>query len=93
MTKDQSVAQSVVKNLIGLKGGENMDFNAIIQAIGSVGFPIVCCVYLIYTQKEVAKTNAEQLEEMRKTVDNNTKVMYQICGKLDIDLEKGVENE
>ena len=70
-----------------------MDFNAIIQAIGSVGFPIVCCVYLIYTQKEVAKTNAEQLEEMRKTVDNNTKVMYQICGKLDIDLEKGVANE
>ena len=70
-----------------------MDFNAIIQAIGSVGFPIVCCVYLIYTQKEVAKTNAEQLEEMRKTVDNNTKVMYQICGKLNIDLEKGVEND
>lgn len=93
MTKDQSGVQSVVKNLTGLKGGDNMDFNAIIQAIGSVGFPIVCCVYLIYTQKEVAKTNAEQLEEMRKTVDNNTKVMYQICGKLDIDLEKGVENE
>lgn len=93
MTKDQSGVQNVVKILTGLKGGDNMDFNAIIQAIGSVGFPIVCCVYLIYTQKEVAKTNAEQLEEMRKTVDNNTKVMYQICGKLDIDLEKGVEND
>lgn len=64
-----------------------MDVSGIVSAISSVGFPVVACLYLIYTQKEISKNNNSQLEEMRKTVENNTRVMYHICGKLNIDME------
>lgn len=64
-----------------------MDFNTILQAVGSVGFPIVCCIYLIVTQKEMNSKNAEALEKMRQTVENNTLAMTKLSTKLGIDLE------
>lgn len=59
-----------------------MDMNTITQFIGSVGFPIACCVYLIYTQKDIQKKNVEEIEKLRETVENNTNVMIRICEKL-----------
>lgn len=61
-----------------------MDLQAILTAIGSVGFPIVCCIYLVYShQKENERTLAE-VERLRETVDNNTKVMIKLCERMDI---------
>lgn len=62
-----------------------MDFQAILTAIGSVGFPIVCCIYLIYTHnKETERTSAE-IEKLRVTVENNTKVMIKLCERMGVD--------
>lgn len=64
-----------------------MDIQAITQMIGSVGFPIVCCIYLIYTQKQIEDKHSEEMDKMRETVENNTKVMYKLCSKLGVDIE------
>lgn len=57
-----------------------MDVNAIMQAVGSVGFPIVCCIYLIYTMQA-------ELKELRDTIANNTLVIQKLCDRLGGDLE------
>lgn len=65
-----------------------MDVNSLIQLVGSLGFPICCCIFLIWQHnKENERTN-EQYEKMRQTVENNTRVMWAICAKLDINLEE-----
>lgn len=56
-----------------------MDVNAIMQAVGSVGFPIVCCIYLIYTMQA-------ELKELRAAISNNTLVMQRLCDKMGEDL-------
>lgn len=65
-----------------------MDFNTLIQAIGSVGFPIVCCIYLIYTMQKNEERHTEEIEKMRETVENNTKVMIKLCAKIGVDIDE-----
>lgn len=62
-----------------------MDFNAILQAISTVGFPIACCIYLIYSNNKSNEQHTEQVEKLRQTIDNNTKVMIKICSKMGVD--------
>lgn len=46
-----------------------MDVNAIIQAIGSVGFPIVACVGLFYLYNETITKITTTLELLNKSVE------------------------
>ena len=38
-----------------------MDFSTASQLVGSLGFPVVCCFYLFYSN-----------EKLRQTIDKNT---------------------
>ena len=71
-----------------------MDWNVIMQAVTTVGFPIVMCgvmaYYVKYTtdkhREEIAKLNEQHEQEMLdivKAVDNNTKALTKLCEKLD----------
>lgn len=62
-----------------------MDFQAILTAIGSVGFPIVCCIYLIYTHNKEAERTSAEIEKLRVTVENNTKVMIKLCERMGVE--------
>ena len=62
-----------------------MDFNSITTLISSVGFPIACCIYLIYMSNKSSEKHAEEVEKLRQTVENNTKVMLKLCNKLGVD--------
>lgn len=55
---------------------ENMD--VIMQAISSVGFPIAMCIYLIYSGKRRDEKYTQCIEDLRKTVENNTIVITTI---------------
>lgn len=47
-------------------------YNAIIQSISVVGFPIVVSLimmYVVYTQN---KNHKEEMNEIRKSIENNT---------------------
>lgn len=71
-----------------------MDWNVIVQAVTTVGFPIVMCgamaYYVKYTtdkhREEIAKLNEQHKQEMLdiiKAVDNNTIALTKLCEKLD----------
>lgn len=64
-----------------------MDMSSVTSLISSVGFPIACCIYLIYSNSKSAEKHAEEVEKLRETVDNNTKVMLKLCSKLGVEYD------
>ena len=71
-----------------------MDWNVFMQAVTTVGFPIVMCAAMAYYVKyttdkhrdEIAKLNEQHKQEMLdiiKAVDNNTIALTKLCEKLD----------
>ena len=62
-----------------------MDIAAITQLIGSLGFPIACCVYLIYSNNKANEAHKEEIDKLRQTVENNTHVMIKLCSKMGVD--------
>lgn len=68
--------------------------NAVINAIATVGFPIVCCGVLMYYQKytrdkdseqlkHLSESHAEEMKTMADALNNNTIVLQKLCDKLD----------
>lgn len=71
-----------------------MDMNAILQAITTVGFPVVMCGAMAYyvkyitdkNREEVAKLNEQHKQEILdvvKAIDNNTIALTKLCEKLE----------
>ena len=69
------------------------NFNVILQAISSVGFPIVFCVIVYKTMvdsvklfndklTEIIKQHAEESQAMHKSLDENTAVIARVLDKL-----------
>lgn len=67
-----------------------MDFNTIIQSIGTVGFPIICAVamgwYVKYmtdkNREDIAKINEQHKSEMADVttaLNNNTLAIQHLC--------------
>ncbi len=50
------------------KGGLNMEFNDIVTAISTVGFPIVACGALYYMINTTMKELKEVIENLDKTI-------------------------
>lgn len=55
-----------------------MDFNTIMQAISTVGFPIVCCGVLFYQNSKLTET----INELKVTLVENTTILKTITNKL-----------
>lgn len=49
-----------------------MDFATALEAISTVGFPIVMCIILVYYMQKLTESHKEEINEMRKTIENNT---------------------
>lgn len=49
-----------------------MDYNAIIQAIGTVGFPIVMCLILVYMMYKLNEQHKEEMNKLNESLQNNT---------------------
>ena len=54
-----------------------MELETIVSLIGSLGFPIVACVYL-------AHFNNKTLNELKDTLNSNTVVLEKLLTKLDV---------
>lgn len=59
-----------------------MDAQSVTTLISSVGFPIVACIYLIWTHGKEKDKDNETIETMRKTVENNTIAIVKLCERL-----------
>ena len=73
--------------ILKLLEDEKMDVNTISQLIGSLGFPIACCIYLIYSNNKANETHKQEVDKLRETVENNTHVMLKLCAKLGVDAD------
>lgn len=61
-----------------------MDVNAIIQAIGTVGFPIVACIYMAYIHNESEIRHSKERQDMTEAINRNTMVIEIIKDRLSI---------
>jgi ATP-dependent RNA circularization protein (DNA/RNA ligase family) len=64
-----------------------MDVELLTQLIGSLGFPIVACIYMAVTQQKSEERHSKEVDELRKAVNNNTNVMVKLCTKLGVDID------
>ena len=62
-----------------------MDYNAIIQAIGSLGFPIVACFYLAYIHNDSEKRHSEERSKLTEAINNNTIILSVIKDRIGIE--------
>ena len=71
-----------------------MDIKVILEAVSTVGFPIVMCLIFIYYVKYLTDKNAAQIDklqdqhrqetsELTKAVENNTLALTRLLDKLD----------
>lgn len=63
-----------------------MDINGISQLVGSLGFPVACCIYLIYSNNKANEAHKQEIDKLRETVENNTIAMIKLCSKLGVDV-------
>lgn len=62
---------------------EMAGIETLVSLISSCGFPIACCVWLFYYQRELTKQNNEVIDGLRKTVETNTAAITRMLKRLD----------
>lgn len=62
--------------------------NMITQVIGSLGFPIVCCVALFWKLVKTDELHKEEMKAMTEALDNNTKALTTLATKLEVRINK-----
>lgn len=66
-------------------GGDFVDYNAIIQAISTLGFPIVCCAVLFWTVQEDRKQQQEESNRFVEAINQLTVMVEKLTTKLGAD--------
>mgnify|MGYP003298358974 CR=1 FL=1 len=55
-----------------------MDFNVLMQAVSTVGFPIVCCGVLFYQNSKLTQT----ISDLKTTLTENTTMLKILVDKM-----------
>lgn len=61
-----------------------MDINVIMQAIATVGFPIVMCVMLLWYVKQQSESHKEESKMFTEALNKNTLALQKLCDKLEV---------
>ena len=68
-----------------------MDFNTLLQAITTVGFPIVMSVALLYEIKDMTTKHQEESKIFSDSMNKNTLVLQKLCDILGVEREEDKE--
>lgn len=60
-----------------------MDFNVLIQLVGSLGFPVVACGALFWRMVKSDEQHKEEINKMSEALNNNTSAIVKLTEKLD----------
>lgn len=60
-----------------------MDVNAIIQLVGSLGFPIVMCGVLFWRMVKSDEQHKAEMDKLSETLNNNTIALTKLTDKLE----------
>lgn len=58
-------------------------YNAIIQAIGSLGFPIVAYLLMVKEMRDEREKHASETAATAAAIQNNTEAIIRLCNKLE----------
>ena len=58
-------------------------YNAIVQAVSTVGFPIMIALILIYIIWKIEENHKTEMNSMITAVSNNTLVLQKLVDKID----------
>ena len=59
-----------------------LDVTVLTDVIGSLGFPIVCCYVLWKSNEKSNELHRQEVDELRKAIENNTNVITQLLERL-----------
>lgn len=59
-----------------------MDVNAIVQLVGSLGFPIVCCWALFWRMIKSDEQHKEEMYKISTSLNNNTEALLKLTERL-----------
>lgn len=65
----------------------------IISAISSLGFPIVCCMIVLYMYWKSDQTHKAEVDKLSEAVQNNTVVMEKILERLEVKKDELEKND
>ena len=64
-----------------------MEFESVLQAITTVGFPIVMCLVLLWYINKMVDSHKEETKAFTDALNKNTSVLERVCDKLNIESE------
>ncbi len=59
-----------------------MDWQTVIQLVQNLGFPVVCCAALFIRMGHQDDLHREEVEALKKSLDENTNVLTRLYEKL-----------
>lgn len=65
-----------------------MDFSAVLQAISTVGFPIVMCLIFAWHIKDLNEGHREETEKFTEALNSNTLVLQKLCDAMNVEREE-----
>lgn len=65
-----------------MKEGDSVDFQAIAQFVGTLGFPIAACCYLMYSREKDGERHKEEMDKMTDALNNNTLAIQHLSDTL-----------
>ena len=68
-----------------------MEIDVLLQAIATLGFPIVMCVALLYEIKDMTGKHQEETKLFSDSMNKNTLVLQKLCDILGVDREEDEE--
>lgn len=78
----KTILKCVVNNM-------KLDIETLIKLINGVGFPIVVCIALFWSNQTSLQQNQLLLNEFKNTIHNNTEALNRLANKL----QKGESND
>lgn len=60
-----------------------MDVNTLIQLVGSLGFPIVCCGALFWRMIKSDEQHKQEMVKISDALNNNTVALTRLTNQLD----------
>ena len=58
--------------------GYTMDYNAIMQFIQTLGFPIVVCCALFWYVNKQNENHKDEIDSLRETIQDNTTLLHEV---------------
>ena len=68
-----------------------MEVDVLLQAIATLGFPIVMCVALLWEIKDMTTKHQEETKLFSDSMNKNTLVLQKLCDVLGVDREENEE--